>query len=116
MGPALALMHAVLGFAGAMVLLEALMLNYDKVPFTCTYMPSENMKALGPIYTIAFVVGALNFARMEHTALQGGAARVLITLAVLFVILRVMSLRRARLPYVEFDEVPATFQRLGLHT
>ena len=118
MGPQLALMHAGLGLAGAIVLLEALMVNYDKVPFTCTYMPSENMKALGPIYAIAFVVGALNFARMEYTALQGegGAVRALITLAVLFLIFRVMSLRRARLPYVEFDEVPATFQQLGLHT
>jgi hypothetical protein len=35
---------------------------------------------------------------------------------VVFAALRVMSLKRARLPYVEFDEVPGTFQRLGLDT
>ena len=115
MGPPLALMHAGLGLTGAVVLLEALMLSYDKVPFTCTYLPSENMKALAPIYAIAFVIGAVNFAGMQNTALQSGnPTRVLITLAAAFVILRVMSVKRARLPYVEFDEAPATYQRLGL--
>ena len=116
MGPPLALMHAGLGLAGAIVLLEALMVSYDKVPFTCTYLPSENMKALAPIYAIAFVIGAVNFARMQNRALQSGnPARVLITLAVAFAILRVMSMKRARLPHVEFDEAPAQhYQHLGL--
>ena len=115
LGPGPALIHAGLGLAGAIVLLEALMLSYDKVPFTCTYLPSENMKALGPIYAIAFMVGASTFARMQNDALQNGnALRVLITLAAALVILRVMSVKRGRLPYVEFDEAPATFQRLGL--
>ena len=31
-------------------MLEALLVSYDKVPFTCTYLPSENMKALAPLY------------------------------------------------------------------
>jgi hypothetical protein len=116
MGPPLALMHAGLGLAGAIVLLEALLVSYDKVPFTCTYLPSENMKALAPIYAIAFVIGAVNFAGMQNSALQSGnPARVLITLAAAWAILRIMSVKRARLPYVEFDEAPATYQRLGLN-
>ncbi len=41
------------------------MLSYDKVPFTCTYLPSENMKALAPIYAIAFLIGASAFAQMR---------------------------------------------------
>ena len=65
----------------------------------------------------AFVMGASSFARMELEALQGGGpVRLVVTLAVLFAVLRVMSVRRTRLPNVEFDEAPATFQRLGLHT
>ena len=117
LGPQLALMHAALGLAGAIVLLEALMVSYDKVPFTCTFLPNENMKALAPIYAIAFIIGALNFARMQHDALQGyGAIRLLIVLTAAFVILRVMSVRRARVPHVEFDEAPATYQRLGLNS
>lgn len=115
LGPRLALMHAVLGLAGALVLLEVLMLTYDKVPFTCTYVPSENMKALAPIYAIAFLVGAAVFARVQHDALHnGGAIRVLVTMAVVFVMLRVISVTRRRPPQVEFDEMPASFQRIGL--
>ena len=99
-----------------MVLLEALMVSYDKVPFTCTYLPNEN-KAIVPILAIAFMVGALSFARMEYAALQGGGMlRAVIVLSAAFGILRVMSVKRARLPRVEFDEAPATYQRLGLHT
>ena len=117
MGPPLALIHAALGLAGAIVLLEALMLSYDKVPFTCTYVPSENMKALAPIYAIAFVVGAVNFAGMQDRALRSGnPARVLLTLAAAWLILRVISAARTRLPDVEFDEAPATYQRLGLNS
>ena len=115
-GPQSALLHAGLGLAGAIVLLEALMLNYDKVPFTCTYLPSENMKALAPIYAIAFVVGASLFARMQNDALLGTSMLpLLITLPAIFAILRLMSMRRTRLPFVDFDEAPATFQQLGLH-
>jgi hypothetical protein len=117
MGPPLALMHAGLGLAGAMVLLEALMVSYDKVPFTCTYVPSENMKAVAPIYAIAFLFGAVNFAGMQNAALQSGnPTRVLVTLAVAWLILRVVSLKRDRLSRVEFDEAPATYQRLGLNS
>ena len=116
MGPPLALVHAGLGLAGAIVLLEALLLSYDKVPFTCTYVPSENMKALAPIYAIAFVIGAVNFAGMQNSALQSGnPTRLLITLAAAWVILRVLSVKRTRLQ-VEFDEAPATYQRLGLNS
>jgi hypothetical protein len=115
LGPRLALTHAVLGLAGAIVLLEGLLVTYDKVPFTCTYVPSENMKALGPVYAIAFLVGASQFARLQHAALNGGGATLLlIALAVIFAVLRAISARRVRLPWVEFNEAPASFQRLGL--
>ncbi len=117
LGPGRAVIHALLGLAGAIVLLEALLVTYDKVPFTCSYLPSENMKALGPIYTIAFVIGAANFARMQNEVLQSGnPARLLITLAVVFAICRLMSLKRMRSPYVEFDEAPVTYRGLGLHS
>jgi hypothetical protein len=117
LGAQRALLHAVLGFAGAVVFLEALMLGYGKVPFTCTYLPSENMKALAPFYAIAFVIGASLFARLQHGALLGtGVLSAIITLAVLFVALRVFARTRSRLPHVQFDEAPTSFQRLGLDT
>ncbi len=45
---------------------------------------------------------------------SGNPTRVLITLAVAFAILRLMSIKRGRLR-VEFDEGPATYQQLGLY-
>ena len=117
LGAERALLHAALGLAGAIVFLEALLVTYEKVPFACTYVPSENMKAMVPIYVVMFMAGALNFARMQLAAIgSGDPTQILITLAVLFVVLRMMTLRRVRRPLVEFDEAPSTFQRLGLHT
>ena len=112
-----ALLHAALGLAGAIVFLEVLLVSYEKVPFTCTYLPSENMKALAPIYALMFMVGAINFARMQVTAIASGdPTRILLTLGVLFVVTRIAALRRMRRPLVEFDEAPSTYQQLGLHT
>jgi hypothetical protein len=116
-GPWLAMQHALFGAAGAIVLLDALMVSYDKVPFTCSYVPNENMKALGPLYLLMFLIGAASFARMESAALVAQTPVWLLTvLAVVFLLLRGFSLSRHRLAAVDFDEVPASTQKLGLHT
>jgi hypothetical protein len=59
----------VFGPPARLVVLEALMLSYDKVPFTCSYVPNENMKALRPLYLLMFLIGATWFARLESAAL-----------------------------------------------
>jgi hypothetical protein len=116
LGPWMAVQHAVMGAAGAIVVLEALMLGYDKVPFTCSYLPNENMKALGPLYLLIFMIGATSFARMESAALTAQSFGWLLTvLALLFASLRGFSLTRHRLMPVDFDEVPASTQKLGLN-
>ena len=116
LGPGLAFAHALLGAAGAVVFLEALMVGYDKVPFTCTYLPSENMKALGPLYFAMFLIGASNFGRMESIALAGGdPTRLLLTLVATFAPFRVYAVTHHRLAPVDFDEAPATTQKLGLN-
>ena len=116
LGPRLAAQHAMLGAAGAIVLLEALMLGYDKVPFTCSYLPNENMKALGPLYLLMFMLGATSFARMESAAITTQSFAWLLTVLVLsFAVLRGFSLTRHRLMPVDFDEVPASTQKLGLN-
>lgn len=115
LGPQLALLHAALGLAGGVVLLETLMFGYEKVPFTCTYVPSENMKALAPLYVIAFVIGASLFARVQYDAVHdAGATGATVTLTGLFIALRIASMRRRHVPRVVFDEAPVAFQRLGL--
>ena len=117
LGPLIAVQHAGLGAAGAIVLLEALMLGYDKVPFTCSYVPNENMKALAPLYLLVFVIAAVWFARMESATITTRTFGWLLTvLALMFGMLRAVSLTRHRLMPVDFDEVPASTQKLGLHT
>ena len=113
-----ALAHALLGFAGAMVVLEVLFLLYDKVPFTCTYLPSENLKTFAVPYVVTFLIGASTFAGMERAALlePGAAVRTIILLTAVYIGLRVASSRQIKRPPIDFDEAPATTQRLGLHT
>jgi hypothetical protein len=113
-----AIAHAALGFAGAMVVLEALFYSYDKVPFTCAYLPSENLKTLGIPYVVIFLIGASVFAGMERASLQEPAAavRTIGLLTAMYVCLRVASVRAAKGPPIDFNEAPMTTQRLGLHT
>ena len=109
------MVHAAMELAGAIVLLEALMVTYDKVPFACTYLPNDTLKALAPLYGILFLLAVSSFAAMQRQALtEGHVVRPFIVLALLLLILRVTSTRRTRLPHIEFDEAPVTFQRLGL--
>jgi hypothetical protein len=117
-GAPLAVAHAALGFAGAVVVLEVLLFSYEKVPFTCTYLPSENLKAFGIPYVVIFLIGASTFAGMERAALQDpvDALRLIAWLAAIGIGFRVASVRRMNRPPVDFDEAPATTQRLGLHT
>ena len=117
-GLPLALAHAALGLAGAAVLLEVLLFSYERVPFTCTYVPSENLKAFGIPYVVVFLSGASIFAGMERNALQDPAAwlRLVGLLTLITAGLRIASTRRTSRPPVDFDEAPATTQRLGLHT
>ena len=109
-----ALTQAALGLLGAMIFLEAIMLGYDKAPFTCNYVPG-GAKALVPILGIAFLIGANVFARMELAILSG--SNVIRNVVFLFVVLgglRIAS-RMRRDPLVDFDEGPETFSQLSLH-
>jgi hypothetical protein len=118
MGWPLALAHAALGLLGAIVLLEVMLVGYTKVPFTCSYLPNENMKALGPIFLIAFLIGATLFAGMQRAALAapGETIRLVALLALVFGVCRTISVRTRRPAFVDFHEAPVTTQRLGLHT
>jgi hypothetical protein len=118
LGFRLAVAHAALGLVGAATLLEVLLFSYEKVPFTCTYIPNEAFKAFGILYVVIFLIGASLFAGMERAALHDPVAALRLTVILTFIIvgLRVASSRRAARPPVDFDEAPVTTQRLGLHT
>jgi hypothetical protein len=111
-----AIAHALLGLLGAAVLLEALMLTYDKVPFACSYVPSESVKVMAPIYAGMFLLGAAMFARLELNILTGARTVIgVFGLVMLLVSLRVMTSRRRRLADVDFNETPVSYQNLGLY-
>ena len=113
-GPSLSMMHAALGVAGAMILMEVLLIGYDKAPFVCNYVPG-GAKALVPIFVLAFFIGANVFARLELSILNGvNVFRSLALLAVLYGGLRLAS-RRRREPHIDFNEGPETFSQLSLH-
>ena len=115
-GAPLAAAHALLGVAGAAIFLEALMLSYDKVPFTCTYLPGDNMRAMAPIYGLAFLIGASLFARLELAILTGGyAVAGVALLAAILVALRIVSALRPRVADIDFNEAPVSLNELGLH-
>jgi hypothetical protein len=117
-GPVPALLHALVGFAGALVVLEALLAGYDKVPFTCTYVPDENMKALGPLYVLVFLIGAASFARIEGRVIDSAAEAAIFVgvLLALAIGLRLASTWRPAPGPIQFDESPEGTQQLGLHT
>jgi hypothetical protein len=118
LGTRMAIAHAALGFAGAVAVLEALLFSYEKVPFTCTYLPNESFKTFGILYLVIFIAGATTFAGMERAALHEpfAAFRLVAILVAIVVGLRIASGRRAARGPVDFDEAPVTTQRLGLHT
>ena len=104
-----ACVHALLGLAGAVILLEVLMLNYDKVPFLCSYVPGENGKATVPLMVIAFLVGASLFARLELAVVSGANVTIgIAVLAVMLIALRCCPPRVRAIAEIDFNEGPAT--------
>jgi len=65
-----------------------------------------------------FLVGASSFAGMQGAALRDvtAAVRLLLVLGVVYAASRIISTRSRRPVLTDFNEAPATFQRLGLHT
>ena len=118
LGLPLAVAHAVLGFAAASVVLDALLFTYQKVPFTCTYLPSENLKALAIPYLVLFFGSASILAGMTQAALEdpSDALRLLVFLTAIRIALRVATAHRTPSGPMDFNEAPVTTQRLGLHT
>jgi hypothetical protein len=109
--------HAALGLAGGAIVLEAMLLGYAKAPFACSYVPgAAGGMGFLPIFGFAFLGGAAMFANVELAIISGRfVAPGLVTIAIVFAALRFAS-RRQPEASIEFDEAPASYQQLGLHT
>jgi hypothetical protein len=116
-GMSFAASHALVGILGALIFLEALMLSYDKVPFTCTYLPSDNTRAVAPILGLAFLIGASVFASIELAILTGRSSVAwTAALATILLGLRLLSALRPRVADVDFNEAPVSVHQLGLYS
>ena len=74
------------------------------------------MRAVAPIYAIAFLIGASAFAQLELAILTGRyAVAGVAALAAVIIALRVASALRPRVADIDFNEAPVSFQNLGLH-
>jgi hypothetical protein len=64
-------LHVLYGLTVAWLLMHALMLNLDKLPFTCSYVPGKaNLKASWPLYVIAYLAYVSAFSALEYFILQ----------------------------------------------
>ncbi len=100
------------------VLIEAVLFGWNKVPFACAHAPSPDvLKAWWPMYTLAMYLYAFKQATWQIHALQSRRtlayyAAIVVTVAVVLHVVRTQKLRRQSL---EFDVVPShTVERLNL--
>jgi hypothetical protein len=62
--------HLVYGAAVSALLVEVLLLGFEKIPFTCSYLPGKaNVKALWPVYLLLFGAYAYALAKFEYRLL-----------------------------------------------
>jgi hypothetical protein len=117
LGSRIAAAHAVTGTGVALLLLDILFLNYRNLPFASGYVRSEDLKAVGPLYVAAMLIGAVTLAGLERAALASVPGEVAFFAALGALLISVHALdrsrRRTRFP-IDFDERPSGAIRLEL--
>jgi hypothetical protein len=83
-GTPTALLHAAYGMLWAVVLVEVLLLGFEKLPFTCSHVSGKgDVKVFWPAYFIGFVMYAFAFAAFEARALRSRTSAVVLLVALL---------------------------------
>ena len=117
-GAWIAAAHSLAGLLLAVVVRDALFLNYRQVPFACSYTPIENPKLVWPAGLATGLLITYGFAAIEARALQTPPATMVLvtTLTAMILSLRIVDRNgRANGLPVDFDERPRpATQRLGL--
>ena len=66
-----AALHMLFGTVVACLLVEVLLVNFAKFPFTCSYLPGKaNLKVSWPIYLFGFTTYVSAFLTLEYWMLQ----------------------------------------------
>lgn len=118
LGRQTAILHFTYGWLSALVLCEASLLGYRRLPFASSYVPTVNLTAFGGIYALIFLVGVCTVAWLEHLALSTtrGTAVLFVATGTILAVIRGMDVWQRRDGVeVDLDEVvdPPTL-RLGL--
>jgi hypothetical protein len=118
LGRQTAMLHFTYGLLAALVLGEATLVGYRRLPFASSSVPTGNVTTYGGIYGAIFLVGVYTVAWVEHLALSttlGTVVLFVVTGAILAVIRGMDVWQRRDRVDVELDELvdPPTL-RLGL--
>jgi hypothetical protein len=113
-----ATLHFGYGLLIALVLHEASLLGYRRLPFASSYVPTMNVTAFGGIYALIFLAGVYTVTWLEHLALSTTRGVIVlfgVTGTILAVIRGIDAWQRRDRVEVELDELvdPPTL-RLGL--
>lgn len=89
-----ALQHLIFGLMLSLILVELLLMNFRKVPFTCSYQPGKAyITVLGVFYWFAFTTYAYTMATLERWLLKDGV-RWIVFISLLLVVLAGLILWR----------------------
>jgi len=66
-----AFQHVIFSLMLSLILVELLLMNFRKIPFTCSYQPGKaNITVLGVFYWVAFTTYAYSMATLERWLLE----------------------------------------------
>jgi hypothetical protein len=118
LGRQVALVHIAFGLLGALVLREASLLEYRRLPFAANYVPDAKITPYVGIYVFVWLISVYTVAWVEHVALRsrGGTTVLFVVTLTGFAAIRAVDRWQRRNPHeVDLDELvdPPTL-RLGL--
>jgi hypothetical protein len=110
-----ALLHILFGTVVSWLLVEVLLASFEKLPFTCSYLPGKaNLKVSWPIYLFGFTTYLSTMVTLEYWMLQRPARFVWLA-AVVIVVTGALAIYRWRVIGREvtlvFDEQPEPLVR-----
>jgi hypothetical protein len=118
LGRETAILHFTFGLLSALVLGEAFLLEYRRLPFASSYVPTVTVTTYGGIYVFFVLIAVYTVAWLEHLALSttGGTVVLFVVAGTILAVLRGIDVWQRRNQIEgELDELvdPPTL-RLGL--
>lgn len=112
-------LHLLFTLALTWILLEALLVNFMKIPFTCSYRPGRaNITLTFALYWLAFTAYAYSMTALEIWLLKDGARLIIFFAAAAFVLISLIRYRNhvlaLNLPLIYDDEPDPVVRTLNI--